>query len=103
EPGVRLVARPDNGGFAAGVNSGWRAAGGRWLLVLNPDVVVADGWLGGVIARVERFETDPAAAPGIVGFGLRNPDGSRQPSVGAVPSLPRTLWEQLIPRARRKY
>ena len=45
----------------------------------------------------------PPGSPGIVGFGLRNPDGSRQPSVGAFPSLPRTLWEQLIPRSRRKY
>ena len=42
-------------------------------------------------------------APGIVGFGLRNPDGTRQPSVGAFPSLARTVWEQLIPRSRRKY
>jgi GT2 family glycosyltransferase len=104
--GIRLVARTDNGGFAAGVNSGWQASRGRWLLVLNPDVVVSEGWLGEVIARIERFESDgpsPTRVPGIVGFGLRNPDGSRQPSVGAFPSLPRTLWEQLIPRSRRKY
>ncbi len=33
----------------------------------------------------------------------RNEDGSRQPSVGAYPGLARTLWEQLIPRHRRKY
>jgi GT2 family glycosyltransferase len=102
-PGVRLVTRTDNAGFAAGVNSGWRAARGSWLLVLNPDVIVAEDWLGSVLTRVNRYEAQSAAAPGIVGFGLRNPDGSRQPSVGAFPSLPRTLWEQLIPRPRRKY
>ena len=45
--GVRLVARPENGGFAAGVNAGWRAARGRWLLLLNPDVVAGPGLLGG--------------------------------------------------------
>jgi GT2 family glycosyltransferase len=101
--GVRLVVRDDNGGFAAGVNAGWHSARGRWLLVLNPDVVVSDRWLGEVVTRVRQLEADPATAPGIVGFGLRNPDGSRQPSVGAFPSLARTLWEQLIPRARRKY
>ena len=49
------------------------------------------------------FEDDPEEAPGVVGFGLRNPDGTRQPSVGAFPSLARTVWEQLIPRSRRKY
>jgi GT2 family glycosyltransferase len=101
--GLRVVFRDDNGGFAAGVNTGWREARGAWLLVLNPDVVVTEGWLGEVVARVRRFEADPERAPGIVGFGLVNPDGSRQPSVGAFPSLARSFWEQLIPRPRRKY
>jgi GT2 family glycosyltransferase len=105
--GVHLVARPENDGFAAGVNAGWHAARGRWLLVLNPDIVVAPGWLAAVVARIQRIEDEAearaAAPPGIVGFALRNPDGSRQPSVGSFPSLARTLWEQLIPRSRRKY
>jgi GT2 family glycosyltransferase len=100
--GVRLIARGDNGGFAAGVNAGWHAARGRWLLVLNPDVVVAPGWLGAVVDRTRHFDND-GEPPGVVGFGLRNADGSHQGSVGAFPSLPRTLWEQLIPRPRRKY
>jgi GT2 family glycosyltransferase len=102
-PGVRLVTRTENAGFAAGVNCGWRSARSGWILVLNPDVVVAADWLRSVLSRVDRFDTHEAAAPGIVGFGLRNPDGSRQPSVGAFPSLRRTLFEQLIPRPRRKY
>src|SRR5438132_10805726 len=38
-PGVCLVMQPENGGFAAGVNAGWRAARGRWCLLLNPDVL----------------------------------------------------------------
>jgi GT2 family glycosyltransferase len=102
-PGVQLAACATNAGFAAGVNAGWSLARGRWLLVLNPDIVVPEGFLAAVIARVLLFEANPSRAPGVVGFGLRNPDGSRQPSVGAFPSLPRTLWEQLIPRSRRKY
>ena len=44
-----------------------------------------------------------AGLPGIVGFGLRNPDGSPQGSVGAFPSLSRSIWEQFLPRSRRKY
>jgi GT2 family glycosyltransferase len=39
----------------------------------------------------------------VVGFGLRNADGSRQPSVGPFPNLWRSLLGQLIPRSRRKY
>jgi N-acetylglucosaminyl-diphospho-decaprenol L-rhamnosyltransferase len=101
-PGVRLILSCENGGFAAGVNAGWRASQSPWLLVLNPDVVPGVDLLGQVLKRVEQLQT-ARGAPGIVGFGLRNADGSRQPSVGAFPSLVRSVWEQLIPRSRRKY
>ncbi len=101
--GVALVARVENGGFAVGVNAGWLAARGCWVLVLNPDVVADSGLVADVMRRVERFEVEGADPPGIVGFGLRNPDGSPQPSVGSFPTLLRTVWEQLIPRSRRKY
>jgi GT2 family glycosyltransferase len=102
-PGVRLIARGENGGFAVGVNAGWRAARGRWLLLLNPDVVAGEGLLARLVERVRRYESDGAGVPGVVGFGLRNPDGTRQPSVGTFPNLLRTVWGQLIPRSRRKY
>ena len=102
-PGVRLVARPENGGFAVGVNSGWRISRGSWLLLINPDVVVTEGWLGRIVARVRHHEAANDGAPGVVGFALRNPDDTAQPSVGTFPSLGRAVWEQLIPRSRRKY
>jgi GT2 family glycosyltransferase len=102
-PGLRLVVRPDNGGFAAGVNSGWRLARSPWLLVLNPDVEVERGFLARVFERLARFDADVDGPPGIVGFGLNNPDHSPQGSVGVFPSLARTIWEQFIPRSRRKY
>ncbi len=101
--GQRVVFRPDNGGFAAGVNAGWRIAESPWLLVLNPDVEVASGFLGQVFERLEQIETKADGPPGIVGFGLRNPDGSPQGSVGVFPNLSRTIREQFIPRSRRKY
>lgn len=101
--GVTLIARAENGGFAVGVNAGWAAARGCWVLVLNPDVVAGAGLVADVLRRVGRFEAEGTDAPGIVGFGLRNPDGSPQPSVGSFPTLLRTAWEQLIPRSRRKY
>jgi len=102
-PGLRLIARPENGGFAAGVNDGWRAARDTWLLILNPDVEIGVGFLGQVFARLASHEANPDGPPGIVGFGLRNPDGSPQGSVGVFPNLARAIWEQFIPRSRRKY
>ena len=102
-PGLRIVARPDNGGFAVGVNAGWRAARSRWLLVLNPDVEITAGFLRRVFTRLDHYEADPSGPPGIVGFGLQNPDGSPQGSVGAFPTLARSIWEQFLPRSRRKY
>jgi GT2 family glycosyltransferase len=101
--GVHLVLRPDNGGFAVGVNAGWRMARGRWLLLLNPDVVADAGLPRRVLGRIERYEAHPDGPPGIVGFGLRDPGGRRQPSVGIDPNLFRSLAGLFIPRRRRKY
>ena len=102
-PGVRLILEGENGGFSAGVNAGWRASKGSWVLVLNPDVVPEAGLIERVLERSEGYQRRAGGPPGVVGFGLRNPDGSRQPSVGVFPGLVRTAWEQLIPRSRRKY
>ncbi len=101
--GVRLVLRDENGGFAAGVNAGWRASRGRWLLLLNPDVVAGPEVIGQILERVEQLACRKSPLPGIVGFGLRNPDGTHQPSVGAEPGLARAIWESFLPRSRRKY
>ena len=105
--GVRLLLEPSNGGFSAGVNAGWRASRSPWLLVLNPDIVPGPDFLSAVAARIESWHgSEPTGSPadiGVVGFGLRNADGTRQPSVGVFPSLVRTLWEQVLPRTRRKY
>ncbi len=101
--GLRLLLRPDNGGFAAGVNAGWRLARSPWLLLLNPDVEIESGLIGQVIERIDVYDRQPSGPPGIVGFGLRNPDGTPQGSVGVFPSLFRTVLEQFIPRSRRKY
>ena len=102
-PGVRLLLEPVNRGFSAGVNAGWRASAGPWLLVLNPDVVPDADFLARVVGRIRDFDPRAGSPPGVIGFGLRNEDGTRQPSVGAFPTLLRTVWEQVLPRSRRKY
>ncbi|MES2644727.1 MAG: glycosyltransferase family 2 protein [Myxococcota bacterium] len=40
EPPVRVIALPENIGFARAVNRGWRDGTQRWVLVLNDDVVL---------------------------------------------------------------
>ena len=102
-PGVDLVLRPDNGGFAVGVNAGWRKSPGDWLLLLNPDVEIEAGTLGRILGRIDEWEARPEGPPGIVGFGLRNLDGTPQGSVGAFPTFARFVFEQFRPRSRRKY
>jgi GT2 family glycosyltransferase len=99
--GVELLLNAENLGFSAGVNTGWRSARGRWLLLLNPDVVIGDGVLAAILERVARQEA--AGAAGVVGFRLLDPDGTVQPSVGYEPSLWRSLRGLFIPRRRRKY
>jgi N-acetylglucosaminyl-diphospho-decaprenol L-rhamnosyltransferase len=102
-PGLRLIVRPDNGGFAAGVNAGWQSSCSPWYLILNPDVEIGAGFIRRVFDRLDDYESRPEGIPGIAGFGLKNPDGSPQGSVGAFPSLARSIREQFIPRSRRKY
>lgn len=42
-PDVKLIANPDNRGFAAANNQGLAIASGRYVLLLNPDTVVLPG------------------------------------------------------------
>ena len=103
QAGIRVIRRPDNGGFAVGVNAGWRSCRGPWLLVLNPDVEITPGFPRRTLLRIDEYEARQDGPAGIVGFGLLNPDGTPQGSVGAFPSLARSIREQFRPRARRKY
>lgn len=97
--GVSVRRCERNLGFAAAVNRGVRTSDGPWVLLLNPDVTVPDGFLDDVHAAAARAEPTDA---GVVGLRLRNRDGSPQPSAGPFPSFARTLAGLIVPRARRK-
>lgn len=101
-PGVSMRRWSRNRGFACAVNEGCRLSRGEWFLVLNPDLTLMDGFLDGVLALGGLLSTKEPRA-GIVGFQLRNSDGSRQLSSGHFPTLPDTLARLAVPRARRKY
>jgi GT2 family glycosyltransferase len=101
-PGVSLRVFGGNRGFSRAVNEGARLSRGDWLLLLNPDVTAPPGLLDRVVAEVPRWEAERPRA-GIIGLGLRNPDGTAQGSWGPLPTLARTLGGLLWPRASRKY
>lgn len=101
-PGVSLRRWGRNRGFARAANEGCRLSRGRWLLLLNPDVTPPEDFLDAALQHAERLAADDPRI-GIVGFGLRHADGSRQHSCGPFPTLTGTLARLLLPRARRKY
>ena len=70
--GVRLVTPSHNLGFGGGNVVGVEQTTADFVCFLNPDVIVADGWLEPLVAALD----DPAV--GIAGPVLLNPDGSIQ-------------------------
>lgn len=62
-PDVRVVARPDNGGFSKAVNEGIRRARGPYVALLNNDTALDRLWLGELVRALEaRPEYDIAAS-----------------------------------------
>jgi GT2 family glycosyltransferase/MoaA/NifB/PqqE/SkfB family radical SAM enzyme/Flp pilus assembly protein TadD len=55
-PKYKLIENEINLGFARGCNQGLKAASGEYLLLLNNDVVVTEGWLSGL---QECLESSP--------------------------------------------
>lgn len=101
-PGVSLRRWRRNRGFGRAANEGARLSRGDWVLLLNPDVTLSPGFLDAALAHAYRLAAEQPIV-GVVGFGLRNRDGSRQLSTGPFPTLAGTLARLLLPRARRKY
>ena len=89
-PDVKVLRRP-NIGFAAGNNVALRAARGRYLLLLNPDVEIVDGTLAELVAAMDE-------RPGVgIGSAITYyPDGGSRPRSGAFPSPARQLGEALM-------
>jgi GT2 family glycosyltransferase len=102
QPGVSLRRWGANHGFARAVNEGCRLSRGGWLLLVNPDVTLPEGFVEGALEVARNLEgREPRT--GVVGFRLCNSDGTRQLSSGGFPTLAKTLAGLLLPRERRKY
>lgn len=89
-PDVNVVRCP-NIGFAAANNVALRAARGRYVLLLNPDVEIVDGTLAQLVAAMdERPEV------GVGSSITRYADGELQASIRRFPSPARQLGEALM-------
>ncbi|MEZ6194271.1 MAG: glycosyltransferase family 2 protein [Planctomycetota bacterium] len=72
----RLLERPDNPGFAGGVNAALAATDAEFVLLLNPDVVLAPDYVERCLAALGADERR-AVAGGV----LWRPDGAGRPVV----------------------
>lgn len=99
---VSIVRWKRNEGFARAVNEGCRLSRGDWFLLLNPDVSLSEDFVGRVLQTLDRLENDEPRT-GVIGFHLRNTDGSQQLSTGPIPTLGGTVARLSLPRGRRKY
>jgi GT2 family glycosyltransferase len=82
-PWVKLIKSPENLGFSRGNNVGIRRAQGRYIALVNPDVIVFPGCLD---ALADFLDQDPKV--GNVGPRVLNPDMSMQSTCRRFP----TLW-----------
>jgi len=86
-PQVHLVENRENVGFARANNQVIQRCTGKYILLLNPDTLVASGALQ---ALVDFLDKHPEA--GAAGARILKPDGSLQISSHPRPTLSRELW-----------
>jgi glycosyltransferase involved in cell wall biosynthesis len=81
---VTLISNTKNLGFPAAINQGLRCARGDYLVLLNNDVVVTEGWLAQLIGLASI--APPAARGGAPAGGASGTDGiknTREPEARA--------------------
>jgi GT2 family glycosyltransferase len=67
-PDVRIVQRPDNGGFSKAVNAGIAAADGEYVALLNNDTAADVDWLKALVATLDEYSSYDFAASKMVLF-----------------------------------
>ena len=88
---ARLVANPDNRGFARAANQGIAGTSAPFVLLLNPDAEI----VGGTLEALVKVADDRPRA-GAIGASVRNPDGTLQPSARKVPGLAESLGHAFL-------
>lgn len=80
--GIRIFKNPRPRGFAHNVNFGIKKSKGRYIFLLNPDIIVDDHLFDRMVEFMDDHPDVGAASP-----VLLNLDGSRQPSARRFPNL----------------
>jgi N-acetylglucosaminyl-diphospho-decaprenol L-rhamnosyltransferase len=88
---VHRVPQPRNGGFAYGVNAGWKRGRSPYVLLLNPDARLDAASLSKLVGVLERHPDAGAAAPRIL-----HEDGSLDHSLRRFPRLRSTYAQALF-------
>jgi hypothetical protein len=87
-PGVELMENAERRGFATNHNAALRGSDAEYYAIANDDIV----FQAGALARAVSYLEDAGnARVAVVGFRLRNPDGTLQPSTYRFPSIHRAL------------
>lgn len=99
-PQTVLIRHPENAGFAAGNNIGFKVTKGRYVLLLNSDTIVLDNALKKTLTYAD---TKPDY--GVISCKVLNDDKSLQPNCFMYPSLLNSLFfvtglYKLFPRSR---
>jgi GT2 family glycosyltransferase len=81
-PEIVFYHNPDNIGFARAVNRVLKRTHSRYVVILNPDTVIQEGFFQSVISHMDF---NPRV--GILGPKILNPDGSVQGSARSFPTL----------------
>ncbi len=81
-PDATVIRLDTNAGFAAGNNAGMRRARGRYIALINSDVLVLPGCLESLVAYIDRHPEVGIAGPKILW-----PDGRLQDSCRRFPGL----------------
>jgi len=88
DPRLEILRNRKNMGFAVACNMGTCLAKGPYLLYLNPDCLIDENTLPGLLAALGEN-----AGAGMVGGLLLNPDGTEQ--AGGRRAIP-TPWRTLV-------
>jgi tetratricopeptide (TPR) repeat protein len=98
---IRLIANDTNLGYAKACNQGARAARGGYLIMLNNDTLVTDGWLNALIEAVAKDDN-----LAVVGAKLLYPNDSGQHAAWSSTKRARSTtstgtFTRTIPRSTR--
>lgn len=89
-PETIIIINQENLGFATANNIGIKCANGKYLCLINSDIIVMSNCLQSLFLYMEN---NPQV--GIAGPQIQNPDGSLQPSARRFPTLPTAIYSAI--------